>query len=182
MPVAPNSQIATPNNESDPRIMEGVRDHARINQSPNSPPQTQKNPARTQRKTSIHENDNPTRRPVSHDRRSSYSSGGISSDSDSSVSSSVRVVRPGLKLPFNFKQTIVEEEVHAAAEPRVIRQSDRRAAKEHRNQLYHESIQSFSHSRYAGDACERGDPTIDLFTKNTKENKEDGQPELVTWM
>ena len=179
MSIAPNIEIATPNNESDPRIMEGVRDHARINQSPNSPGQTRKNPARSQRKTSIHEDDNPTRRALLHDRRSSYSSGGISSDSDSTESSSVRVVRPGLKLPFNFKQTIVEEKVHTAAEPRVIRQSDRREAKEHRNQLYHESIQSFSHSRYAGDAY---DLTIDLFTKNAKENKEYGQPELVAWM
>ncbi|KAL8791931.1 MAG: hypothetical protein Q9195_005507 [Heterodermia aff. obscurata] len=146
---------------------------------------TREKSAKTQRKPSVHENDSPSRQPRIRIDRRSHSWDDISSDSDSRISSSVRV-RPGLKFPFNFKQTMVEKDVEkdvlAAAEPRVVRESDRREAKEHRRRLYHENIQSFAHSRYAGDVHERGDPTIDLFTKGPQEDKEDGPTELMTWI
>ena len=182
MPVSPNSQMPTLGDGSDPRIREGVSDKARINQRPSSPYPMRNKPARTQRKTSAHENDDPTRRPRSHIHRRNHSSDAISSDSDSSLSSSIRLQR-GLKFPFNFKQTIVEEKVLAAAGPRVAERSDyRREAKERRRQLYRERIQSFVHSQYDGDVYARGEPTIDLFTRSAHENKELDAPELMTWM
>lgn len=181
MPTAPNSQMPTPASRSDPRIMEGASDRARINRSQSPPDRARKKTAKTQRKTPVHGDDYPTRQPWLHNHRRSHSLDSISSDSDSLVSSSRRV-QPSLKFPFDFKQSIAEEKVLDAAVPRVVRQSDRREAKEHRHQLYHESIQSFVHSQYAGEFYERGDPTIELFTKAAQENKQDGRPELMTWM
>ena len=181
MPVGPDSQMPTPGNGSDPRIIECANDRAHFNQGPSSPYQTRNESAKTQRKASAHEDDNPTRRPWSHNHRKSHSLIDISSDSDSSISSSV-LEQSGLKIPYNFKRAIIEENVPAAAGPSVVRQSDHRKAKEHRHQLYHESIQTFIHSRYAGEIYERGDPTIDLFTKSARENKGDDPPELMTWM
>ena len=194
MPTAPNSQMPTPGSRSDPRIMESESDRVRINRSQSPPDPARKKSAKTQRKTSVHGNDYPTRQPWLRNRqpwlrnrqpwlrnRRSHSSDGISSDSDSRVSSSRRV-QPSLKFPFDFKQPIAEEKVLDAAVPKVVRQSDHREAQEHRHQLYRESIQSYVHSRYADESYEREDSTIDLFTRSAREDKEDGQPELMTWM
>ena len=153
---------------------------ARHSQDQSPSDHKRKKSARPQRRT-VHEDDNSTRRPWLHNRRRSHSSDGISSDSDSRISDSVRM-QPSLKFPFDFKHTIVGEKVPTTAVPKVVRQSDRREAEEYRHQLYHESIQSCAHSRYAGDSDDRGDPTIDLFTKSTPENKEDEKRELMTWM
>ena len=160
--------------------MECGTGRARTSQNQSSPDNIRKKSARPQRRK-VHEDDNSTRRPWLRNRRRSHSSDGISSDSDSRISDSVPV-QPSLKFPFSFKHTIVEEKVLAAAVPKVVQQSDRREAEDYRHQLYQESIQRFTHSRYVGDVDSGGCPTIDLFTQSTPENKEDEKPELMTWM
>ena len=103
-----------------------------------------------------------------------------SDDPDFDPVISGRGVVPSLTFHFKFSHENAEKEQSTISAPELVKQSSRQEAKDHRRQMFNESVSNVLSSRYVGGIYGREDSTAELVTKQSAELTR--KPELLKWM